>query len=265
LAAPNTPRACHFHGPPACFYEPADDEPGDGASAGSPNGSDKIDMRGTGITPANVAQNVTLTECAEGSVLVSFGTSEVWLAGVMPGNITFADDFIFDASAGNNAPTNATLSGGSVAENAANGTSVGTVTGFDPDAGAVLGYSLTDNAGGRFAINATTGQITVANGTLLNYEAATSHAVTVRVTDQGGLTFDKVFTLAITEVADGANQAPTGATLTGGSIAENAANGTSVGPVTGIDPDAGAVLSYTLADNASGRFAISGAKRPFII
>ena len=44
-------------------------------------------------------------------------------------------------------------------------------------------YSLDDNAGGRFAINATTGEITVADGALLNYEGATSHGVTVRVTD----------------------------------------------------------------------------------
>src|SRR5205823_2730393 len=87
----------------------------------------------------------------------------------------------------NEAPTGAALTGGSVAENSANGTVVGTIAGVDPDAGATLAYALTDNAGGRFAINATTGQITVANGTLLDYETATSHGVTVRVTDQSGL------------------------------------------------------------------------------
>src|SRR5262249_13447255 len=62
-----------------------------------------------------------------------------------------------------------------------------------------------------FAINTSTGQITVANGTLLDYESATSHAITVRVTDQGGLTFDKGFTIALTNVA--------GVTLTGTSAA----------------------------------------------
>ena len=154
----------------------------------------------------------------------------------MPGTVTFANDFLFDAGGGpNNAPTNATLSGNSAAENAANGTVVGTVTGVDPDAGATFSYSLTNNAGGRFAINASTGQITVANGTLLDYEAATSHDVTVRVTDQGGLTFDKTFTLALTNV----NEAPTNATMSGGSVAENAANGTVVGTVTGVDPEPG--------------------------
>ncbi len=51
----------------------------------------------------------------------------------------------------------------SIAENSANGAVVATVTGLDRDAGNTLTYSLTNNAGGRFAINSTTGQITVAD------------------------------------------------------------------------------------------------------
>ena len=62
---------------------------------------------------------------------------------------------------------------------------------------------------GRFAINATSGQITVANGSLLDYETATSHSITVRMTDQGGLTFDKAFTVSLSDV----NEAPTNATF----------------------------------------------------
>ena len=41
--------------------------------------------------------------------------------------------------------------------------------------GPAVTYSLTDDAGGRFAIDATTGVVTVANGTLLDFETATSH------------------------------------------------------------------------------------------
>lgn len=63
----------------------------------------------------------------------------------------------------------------SIPENSANGSAVGTPTGFT--AGSLR--SLLDNAGGRFAMDAA-GNITVANGTLLNYEANTSHQVTVR-------------------------------------------------------------------------------------
>src|SRR3569623_1711424 len=152
----------------------------------------------------------------------------------------------------NQAPTDASLTGGTVAENAANGKIVGTVTGSDPDVGAVLSYALTDDAGGRFAINAATGVITVADGALLDYENAASHDVTVRVTDQDGLSFDKTFTLTVSDI----NEAPTNASLTGGTVAENAANGTVVGTVAGADPDDGAVLSYALTGDAGGRFAI---------
>jgi hypothetical protein len=53
-------------------------------------------MRGTGITAANAAQNITITEYTEGGVLVQFGTSEVWLEGIMPGHITFANDFLLN-------------------------------------------------------------------------------------------------------------------------------------------------------------------------
>ena len=47
---------------------------------------------------------------------------------------------------------------------------VGKVAGFDLQQGAALSYSLLDDAGGRFAINASSGAVTVANGALLDYE-----------------------------------------------------------------------------------------------
>jgi hypothetical protein len=110
-------------------------------------------------------------------------------------------------SAVNDAPTDLSLLGDTVTENAANGTLVGTVTGTDPDSGDTKSYSFTDSASGRFAINSATGEITVANSSLLDYESATSHTVTVRVTDSGGLTYDETFTINLTNV----NEAPTGA------------------------------------------------------
>ncbi|MEQ1680380.1 MAG: cadherin domain-containing protein, partial [Nitrospira sp.] len=113
-------------------------------------------------------------------------------------------DTTVTVSAVNDVPTDLALSANSVTENAANGTVVGTVTGTDPDTGDTQSYSLTDTAGGRFAINSVTGEITVADGTLLDYESATSHSVTVRVTDAGGLTYDETFTINLTNV----NEAP---------------------------------------------------------
>jgi len=100
------------------------------------------------------------------------------------------------------------------------------VTATDPDIGDTLTYSLVNNAGGRFAINATTGQITVANGSGLDYEANTSHTVTVRVSD-GSLSSQTVLTIDVNDV----NEAPGAAGFTGGSsVNETARTARSSGP-----------------------------------
>ncbi|MFO0180876.1 MAG: cadherin domain-containing protein, partial [bacterium] len=89
-----------------------------------------------------------------------------------------------------------------IAENSANGTAVGTVTGVDADSGDTRTWSLIDSAGGRFAINSSTGAVTVANSTLLDYETTTSHNITIRVTDTAGAFFDKVFAVTVSDVAE---------------------------------------------------------------
>jgi hypothetical protein len=89
--------------------------------------------------------------------------------------------------------------GETVAENAANGTVVGiTALGTDADVGATVTYSLSNDAGGRFAINASTGVITVANGTLLDAETATSHNVTVVATSSDGSTANATYAIGVT-------------------------------------------------------------------
>jgi|GEM_PF-1067578 len=102
----------------------------------------------------------------------------------------------------NDAPTDI-LGTLSVVENASNGTVVGTVAGQDPDQGDSLTYSLVDNADGRFAIQGSTGNVTVANGSLLDYEMDTFHNITVRVMDIAGLSFDKVITVNVSDAEAG--------------------------------------------------------------
>ena len=89
-----------------------------------------------------------------------------------------------------------------VAENSSNATSVGFViaTGGDP---AATSFTLTDNAGGRFAIDSATGEITVADGSLLNFEDNASHDVTVEVTD-GTTTYSELVTIDVSDI----NEAP---------------------------------------------------------
>jgi hypothetical protein len=90
-----------------------------------------------------------------------------------------------------------------VAENAANGTAVGiTARAIDADATTnTVTYSMLDNAGGRFAINPTTGVITVANSSLLDYEQAKFWNISVLAVSADGSKNSKAFSIAIGDVA----------------------------------------------------------------
>ncbi len=90
----------------------------------------------------------------------------------------------------------------SLAENSANGSLVGiTASASDSDGTTnTITYSLDNNAGGRFAINASTGVVSVADGTLLNFEAATSHSITIRATSADGSFTTENFTINLTDV-----------------------------------------------------------------
>jgi hypothetical protein len=144
-----------------------------------------------------------------------------------------------------------------VDENALVGTSVGTVTGQDVDAGEAFTYTLLDSAGGRFAIN-NAGQITVANGTLLDRESAASHTIRVQVTDASGASFEKDFVIGINDVNEFAITLPIDNDPSANSVAEDATIGTAVG-ITALASDADATtntVTYTLDDDAGGLFAI---------
>ena len=101
-------------------------------------------------------------------------------------NNSAKDVFTFAIPGGNaapSAPLDVNVAANTVIENAAAGTIVG-VTAFstDPEA-TTVSYSLTNNAGGRFAINSSTGVVTVANGGLIDFETATIHTITVQASD----------------------------------------------------------------------------------
>ncbi|MEM8913111.1 MAG: LamG-like jellyroll fold domain-containing protein, partial [Planctomycetota bacterium] len=92
----------------------------------------------------------------------------------------------------------------SINESAANGTVVGYAYGIDDDNADTLNYTLTDNAGGRFAISSA-GEITVANTSLIDFETLTSHAITVQVDDGNGNQITENLTIGIDD-----DVAPTG-------------------------------------------------------
>ncbi len=78
------------------------------------------------------------------------------------------------------------------------------------------------------------------HSSLLNFEAATSHTITVRTTDQGGLTFDKAVTINLTNV----NEAPTAVADT---ATANEAGGTANGTA-GTNPTGNVLTNDTDVD-----------------
>jgi len=158
----------------------------------------------------------------------------------------------------NTAPTDITLSSTSIAENAASGTSVATLSATDADAGDTFTYTLVSGTGSTDNANFTISGSTLRTAAVFDFETKSSYTVRVRVTDAGGLTFEKAFTISVTDV----NEAPTNISASSSSVAENATSGTSVATLSTTDIDAGDTFTYTLVsgtgdtDNAS--FAITG-------
>ncbi|MCV6612921.1 MAG: VCBS domain-containing protein [Amphritea sp.] len=132
----------------------------------------------------------------------------------------------------------------SVSEGDARGTPVTQVSVSDADAGDTHSYSLVDDAGGAFSIDAKTGIISVADASMLDHEGADQMNVRVRVTDSGGLSHEQVVTINVKDE----NDRPTDISLSGNSINENAA-GATVGSLSTADQDSSDVHSYTVSDN----------------
>ena len=78
---------------------------------------------------------------------------------------------------------------------------VGTLHATDADDTTGFTWSLLDDAGGRFKIDAATGKVTVAKPILLDFEQAKTHSITVKVTDGDGNSFTKVLSAKGTDVA----------------------------------------------------------------
>jgi len=158
----------------------------------------------------------------------------------------------------NEAPTDIQITGLLIVENSANGTVVGNLSATD--ANSLLRDTATFsivNPDGRFAIVGAS--LRVANAALLNFEAATSHVVTVRVTDAKGLSVDESFTVTLTDANDVAPVFSSGGSAT---VAENTPASTVVYDANAVDNDGSAPnksITYSLAGADAGRFTINPA------
>jgi CSLREA domain-containing protein len=107
-----------------------------------------------------------------------------------------------DVAAVNDAPRGISLPSAQIGENAGAGGIVGSVAVTDVDNTTGFAFQLVDDADGRFVIDAQTGAITLAAGATLNFEVQAEFEVTVRVSDAGGATIVRRFTISVTDTAE---------------------------------------------------------------
>ncbi|WP_307852094.1 cadherin domain-containing protein [Neobacillus rhizophilus] len=140
----------------------------------------------------------------------------------------------------------------SVDENAVNGTVVGNVGASDQDGQALTYRILSGNNENIFNINGANGEITVANGSLLDFETSQNYSLHVEVSDG----VDKATAAVTIQINDLNDNVPVAQGFTK-NIDENLANGTVVGQVTATDSDANSRFTYKITTgNGDGAFAI---------
>ncbi|HEY1067019.1 MAG TPA: cadherin domain-containing protein, partial [Pirellulales bacterium] len=133
------------------------------------------------------------------------------------------------------------------------GTVVGVTASSTDVAGGSAVYSLSDTAGGRFQIGASSGVVTVAPGAVIDYESNTSFTITVLVT-VGSLTSTETFTI---NVLNADPTAPIDSNSGVNLVAEGAAAGALVGVTASAADPAGGAITYSLSNDAGGRFTIN--------
>jgi Ca2+-binding RTX toxin-like protein len=110
--------------------------------------------------------------------------------------------------------------------------------------GSFSNYSVVPNADGS---------LTVADNRGVGFDGAD------KVTGVESFQFaDRTVTLSELIATAPTNAAPSGIALSGGLVLENSASGTVVGSFSAEDPNPGDTHSFTLLDDAGGRFALSG-------
>ncbi len=163
------------------------------------------------------------------------------------GGLFFDKTFTIYVNNVNEAPYGLNFSG-SIPENSATGTTVGTITTLDVDSGDTFTYQLYDTANYPDNSNFTlTTAGVLKSSVIFNYEVKNSYSIRVRTTDAGGLTYDGTLTVPITNV----NEAPTNITLSSSSISENVPTGTTIGAFSTTDPDTGDTFTYQLYDTVT--------------
>ncbi|KQT13097.1 hypothetical protein ASG40_19865 [Methylobacterium sp. Leaf399] len=136
---------------------------------------------GTIVSNGEGGYTVTPADNYNGPITISYSVGD--------GTVSIPASLSTTLVAENDAPVLVRPAAVAIAENAAPGTVIATLSATDvDDATSDLRYAITSgNDDGLFAIDAVTGAVTLAAGKHLDHETATSHRLTVVATDVAGL------------------------------------------------------------------------------
>lgn len=195
-----------------------------------------------------------LVAASQGTKVIPFNLTAFDLAGSWAG---IGDASIFESTgvslftaSTNRAPTNISLSNNSIAENQPVATVVGVLTTTDPDGAGTFTYSLVSGTGSTDNASFTISGNQLRTNSAFDFEAKSSYSVRLQTRDAGGLTFQKQFTIQVSDVLEGINAAPTNITLSPGSVVENQPAGTLAGTFSTTDPNGVGNFVYTLVSGA---------------
>ena len=193
----------------------------------------------------NSSHNITVLATSEN---VSSGTSTT-------SSKTFSISILKDMPVG--PVTDINTGANQVSESAARNTLVGiTASATDPDSWDTVSYALENDYNGAFKIDASTGVVSIANSSSLNFEQTATYQVTVVATSTDGTSSKEVFTLNLLDAQETISSIKDINSLVS-LVPENAVFGTEVGiQAFASDEDAGDKVSYSLTNNANGLFAI---------
>ena len=165
--------------------------------------------------------------------------------------------FTFTVQNVNEMPNTLNLSSTSVNEGLAIGSRVGNFSALDPDT--ISTFTFATKTSPAFPDNEAFSIVgnELRTKQIFRFAQRNTYTILVQVTDQGGLSIDRVFTINVLDV----NDSPTDVGLSVQEISETAANDSLVGQLSTVDADAGDSFVYSLvagagsADNASFRIA----------
>ncbi len=168
------------------------------------------------------------------------------------GGLWYEKPFTINVLHVNHPPTNISLDNDTIPEGKSAGTLVGNLSATDPDAGDTFTYTFAGGADdAQFKIVGKQLQ----SAAVFDYTVKNQYQVRIRVTDNGGLWYEKPFTINVLHV----NHRPTDISLDNDTIPEGKPAGTLVGNLSATDPDAGDTFTYTFAGGADdAQFKIVG-------